>query len=257
MKLANNWAGVMRGAWSIRLMALASVFSGLQVFFELVSPDLLGIGPIIFAALAAVASAGAMVARLIFQVFPPTRQKSFFRDESGWIRRRSIGLITAVSIAAGAAFVAPWEGLRTQSYQDIVGRWTVCFGETKGVRPGDTYTTAQCEAMLSRELAAYATELGQCLTAKLPEGAAVAFLSLSYNVGVPAVCRSTLVRMANAGDLFGACDQLLRWDKATITGADGKRLKIRVRGLTNRRKAEREICLKSLKLAGLRRADPK
>jgi lysozyme len=43
------------------------------------------------------------------------------------------------------------------------------------------------------------------------------------------------VRKLNAGDYTGACNQLLRWNRA-----GGKE----VRGLTRRRVAERELCLK-------------
>ena len=149
-----------------------------------------------------------------------------------------------MSLAASAAFVAPWEGLRTQAYQDVIGVWTVCFGETKGVERGDTYTVAECEAMLDVELRSYAVGLGKCLKAELPEGAAVAFLSWSYNVGTGAACRSTLVRKANAGDLFGACDELPRWNRG------GGR---EIPGLNNRRRSEHTLCVNSLKSAGLRR----
>ena len=76
------------------------------------------------------------------------------------------------------------------------------------------------------------------------EGARVAVVSWSYNVGTGAACRSTLVRKANAGDLYGACDELLRWNRA------GGRV---LNGLTNRRKAERAMCIRALADAGIRR----
>jgi lysozyme len=43
-----------------------------------------------------------------------------------------------------------------------------------------------------------------------------------------------MARKFNSGDVQGACDAFLLWDKA---GG------IRWRGLTNRRKAERSLCL--------------
>lgn len=242
MKLVDNWRDVLRGAWSVYFMIAAALFSSLPVFFSLVSARMLGIDPVVFAVLAALASALAVVARVIRQAALSGAVRRFCKDESGAIRRRSIGLIAAVSIGASAAFVAPWEGLRTRAYQDIVGVWTVCFGETKGVRRGDEYTAAECDAMLRSELREYAVELGRCLVVPVPEGVAVAFLSWSYNVGSSAACKSTLVRKANAGDLRGACDELLRWNRA------GGKV---VRGLSNRRQAERALCLNSLRAAGL------
>ena len=83
----------------------------------------------------------------------------------------------------------------------------------------------------------YEAGLDRCLTAPVPGKTKVAFLSWTYNVGVGAACGSTLVRLANAGALRGACDQLLRWNRA------GGKI---VRGLTNRREAERQLCLEGV-----------
>ncbi len=85
-------------------------------------------------------------------------------------------------------------------------------------------------------------KLQSCLPSlpTLPEGVQVAFTSWAYNVGTGgAACRSTLVRLANADDLRGACNQLPRWNRA----GGGKV----VRGLSNRRGgAERALCLEAL-----------
>lgn len=248
MKPVENWRAVLSGAWSVRLMVLAAILSALPVFFGLVNAKMLGINPILFAAIASGVSALAVIARVIQQAAISGAIREFRKDVSGAVRlgkRTLAGAVVATAVAA-SAFVAQWEGLRTQAYQDVIGVWTVCFGETKGVMPGDQYTAAECEAMLDKELRSYAVNLGKCLKAPLPEGAAVAFLSWSYNVGTGAACRSTAVRKANAGDLFGACDELLRWNRA------GGRV---VPGLVNRRKAEHVLCTRSLVAAGLSRAD--
>lgn len=248
MKLVENWRAVIRGAWSVRLMVVAAILSALPVFFGLVNADMLGINPILFAALASGVSALAVIARVIQQAAISGAIRKFREDERGAVRvgRRTIaGVIVALAVAA-TPLVSQWEGLRTQAYQDVVGVWTVCFGETKGVKPGDTHTKAECEAMLDEELREYAVALGKCLKAPLPEGAAVAFLSWSYNVGTGAACRSTAVRKANAGDLFGACDELLRWTRA------GGQVRP---GLVNRRRAEHALCVRSLTAAGLSRGD--
>jgi GH24 family phage-related lysozyme (muramidase) len=92
--------------------------------------------------------------------------------------------------------------------------------------------------MLEEEIVAYEKGLDRCLKADVPIGAKIAFVSWTYNVGVGAACRSTLVRKANAGDLVGACNELPRWNRA------GGKV---IRGLTNRRVSEREMCLESLK----------
>ena len=60
-----------------------------------------------------------------------------------------------------------------------------------------------------------------------------AFVSLAYNVGENAFCKSTLVRKLNAGDYAGACREILKWDKFR-----GQPL----RGLTMRRQDEYQKC---------------
>lgn len=250
MKLVDNWRAVIARAWSVRLMVLAAILSALPVFFGLVSADILGLDPVVFAVLASGASVLAVIARVIQQAALADTVRKFCADESGAIRlgrRTFAGVAVAGVITAAAPFVAGWEGLRTEAYRDVIGVWTVCYGETKGVEPGDRYTADECAAMLEVELHEYAAALTKCLRAPLPEGAAVAFLSWSYNVGSSAACRSTAVRKANAGDLFGACDELLRWVRA------GGRV---IPGLVNRRRSEHLLCVTSLEAAGLRRGDP-
>lgn len=148
----------------------------------------------------------------------------------------------AAVIAAAAAFVSPWEGMVPVAYLDRIADppvWTVCYGETRGVRPGDSYTPEQCADMLGEALAEYRTGLIACVPGlpDQPQGVQVALVSWSYNVGTSAACGSTLARLANAGDWRGACNQLPRWNRA---GG------VEVRGLTNRRAAEQALCLGAL-----------
>ena len=64
MKLYDNWKSILKKAWSIRLMLLAGLLSGIEValpFFQ----DTIPRG--IFAALSIFAVGGAFVARLVAQ----------------------------------------------------------------------------------------------------------------------------------------------------------------------------------------------
>lgn len=155
------------------------------------------------------------------------------------MRNGTKGLIAASVVLTGLAtsFIGGWEGRELRAYRDIVGVLTICDGDTQNVRPGQVATPAECDARLASHLRTYEAGLDRCLTAPVPGKVKVAFLSWTYNVGVGAACSSTLVRKANAGDIVGACDQLLRWDRA-----GGKQ----VRGLTNRRQAERALCLEGV-----------
>lgn len=153
-------------------------------------------------------------------------------------RHRKTAATTGLAgvLAAAAAFVGPWEGLETRAYRDIVGVWTICYGHTEGVRPGDASTPEACASLLATDLAAYHARLAACIPGlpAQPEPVQVALVSWAYNVGTGAACASTLARLANAADWRGACDQLPRWNRA------GGKV---VNGLTRRRAAEQALCL--------------
>jgi lysozyme len=145
-------------------------------------------------------------------------------------------------LAIAVPFVARWEGLRLEAYRDIVGIWTVCFGETKGVRPGDRYTRAECEAMLAREILDYRRGLHvyflpQTKAALLPAARDLAFVSLAYNAGIAGAGKSTAARRLNAGQVAAACEALTWWNKA------GGKV---VRGLVRRRADEYGLCMRGV-----------
>lgn len=154
------------------------------------------------------------------------------------------GGLTALVGAAAVAVLVPtvqrWEGVEHVPYRDIVGIWTVCYGDTNNVVPGRRETQEQCEARLERQLIAHAKPVLECVPklTRYPNATAAA-VSLAYNIGPTAFCRSTVARRFNAGDIRGGCDALMMWNKARVRGK-----LVVVRGLTNRRNAERAICLK-------------
>ena len=146
---------------------------------------------------------------------------------------------SAAVIIATTPFIAKWEGLETSAYKDIVGVPTVCYGETRGVKMGDTYTKEQCLFMLQIAVGEYYRGLQPYMTNKnIPVGVQASMLELAYNVGVGSVGNSTMMKLANAGKYKEACQQLTRWIKA-----GGKT----VQGLKNRRvESKVELCLKGL-----------
>lgn len=136
-----------------------------------------------------------------------------------------------------AALIAPWEGLLTTAQPDALagGIPQVCYGMTSYDRPvklGDTYTPQQCMDFLIGDIPKYRKPIEPCIHVNLTNHQWAAAISLAYNVGPGAVCRSTFVRRLNAGDPR-ACDSLLLFDRA------GGHV---VQGLVNRRRAERVTC---------------
>ncbi|NBE05919.1 glycoside hydrolase family protein [Rhodobacter sp. CCP-1] len=215
-------------------MFVAVVLSAVEVFLAFVSPDLIGLPPGVFAALAGLVTVAAMVARLVVQ----RSLRAFLGDDDGAVSRRVAGVAgLGAALAAAVAIIAPWEGVELRAYRDIVGVPTICYGETRGVQMGDVATLEECQTMLARGVAEFERAIRPCLPAVLPAETRAAFISAAYNIGSAGFCRSSMSRRALAGDLRGACDALLMWNKA------GGRV---VRGLVNRRNAERALCLQGL-----------
>lgn len=142
----------------------------------------------------------------------------------------------AAGVAATAAvFIGGWEGLQTVAYRDASPAqiWTICYGSTEGVKPGDRKTVEECNALLEGELREkYIPGVEACLRAPATDRQRVAFYSFAYNLGIGRFCKS-IAPVWNAGDKAGACAKLLRFNTA---GG------IPLRGLTRRRQAEYELC---------------
>lgn len=145
-----------------------------------------------------------------------------------------VSVAAAGILAVAATIVAPWEGLRTTPYKDLVGVTTVCYGSTRYVEARD-YTVAECKALLQSDLATHWAGVSRCIRRPLKENEGAAVLSLAFNVGVRAVCNSGMVRKINEGRPAAEfCRELFKW-----VYAGGRK----VRGLENRRKAEYKVCM--------------
>lgn len=137
--------------------------------------------------------------------------------------------------AAALVGLALSEGFTDRAVQPLPGdKWTYGFGTTEGVRPGDTITPPKALERKLRDVQNFEGALKQCVTVPLAQHEYDAYVSLAYNIGSTAFCGSTLVRLLNAGDYAGACQQILRWDR--FKGQP-------VRGLTLRRQREHALCI--------------
>jgi lysozyme len=138
--------------------------------------------------------------------------------------------------ALAVGLVAGGEGLRTVAYKDPVGIPTICFGETKGVKMGDRKTPEECQNMLEVRLEEFYGNALACLPELENQGEKrkAAHISLIYNIGAGAYCKSSVVRLAKAGYWKESCDAFLKFRFAKG---------IPLPGLTNRRNHEREYCL--------------
>ncbi len=149
---------------------------------------------------------------------------------------------TLAAVAVAVPMGAYYEGIFPVGYADPVGIPTECIGETgPGVRVGvQRYTWDECVARYAPRLQrVWDDGLSTCIRqdVTIPQGAAL--ISWADNVGLAAACRSTLVRMLNAGaEPETWCAQLTHWNKGTLLG-----VKFVLPGLTKRRASERAMCL--------------
>lgn len=148
---------------------------------------------------------------------------------------RRPGGATPAAILLAASLAAYWEGYSPTGYADPVKIPTVCWGHTgPDVRIGMTVSLIQCREHLREDLLAAARAVERCVNRPLSDSQAAAFVSFTFNVGGSAFCKSTLVRLFNAGETTAACQQMGRW-----VFAKG----VRLRGLERRRTAETSMCL--------------
>jgi lysozyme len=110
-------------------------------------------------------------------------------------------------------------------------RWTIGYGHTKGVQPGDTCTLDQADYFLKCDVAWAVEAVNRAVTVPLTQPQFDALVSFVYNVGAPAFFTSTLLKHLDAGDYKAAANDLLAWDHQ-----DG----VVVYGLEVRREQERQ-----------------
>ena len=146
-------------------------------------------------------------------------------------RKAAAGFVASASIVAAIALN---EGFRSRAYQDVVGVWTIGYGETKGVKPGDTITREQAMVQLKKSIDVHAQGMLRCIKVPLYQHEYDAYVSFTYNVGVGNFCRSHLVRLLNQGKYTEACNELPKWVYA------GGRV---YPGLVRRRAEEQKLCL--------------
>lgn len=142
-------------------------------------------------------------------------------------------------LAWAARFVAKWEGFLPDAYLDTIAEpdvWTIGYGHTGGVRPGQHISKARALVLLTRDLRTATRAVKQNIHVKLTKRQRIALISLAFNCGSGAVDGSTLQRKLNAGNYRAAANEFLKWSHA---GG------VVVEGLLNRRKAERWMFLHS------------
>lgn len=150
------------------------------------------------------------------------------------INKNRVAIASLVITASTLVGIATHEGYVGSTYLDAVGVPTIGFGETKGVKQGQKTTPERALIQLLTSADEHAKGIISCVKVPLAQHEFDAYLSFTYNVGVGAFCKSTLVKKLNAMDYEGACKELPKW-----IYAGGKPLP----GLVKRREQEYKQCL--------------
>jgi lysozyme len=151
-------------------------------------------------------------------------------------------MITVTS-ANGRGFIEQEEGVVLHLYKDSAGLWTIGAGHL--VRPGECFgaglTRIQADDLLSKDLAKVEACVRAFARPDITQNQFDALVSLGFNIGTGGLASSTVARLYAKGDLAGASDAFLMWNKR----ADPKTGQLVVdQGLMARRQRERALFLK-------------
>lgn len=131
----------------------------------------------------------------------------------------------------GVQFISSFEGCRLNAYQDPTGTWTIGYGHTAGVQPGQSITMQQALLYLAQDLAnkeKYVNKYHNIY--HFNQNQFDALVSFTYNCG-----QGNLKKLLNDGN---KPIELIKVDLPnTCTKSKGKELK----GLVRRRKAEADL----------------
>ena len=140
----------------------------------------------------------------------------------------------------GLELIKDFEGFSSTSYLDVVNIPTIGWGNTfyeDGTKDKLGDQISKTDALKLLEVIAnrdFADKIFPSIKVKVSQSQFDAMVSLAYNIGTGAFLKSTLLKKVNAGDLAGAGEEFLRWNKA-----NGKE----VIGLTRRREREKQLFL--------------
>ena len=132
--------------------------------------------------------------------------------------------------------IKKYEGFSSKAYLCPANVWTIGYGTTrvngKPVTSGMTCTEQQAEEYLKNDLQVFAKAVNRLVKVPLTDNQISALLSFTYNLGVGALEKSTLLKKLNEGSYWVAQAEFLKWIRA-----GGKILP----GLVRRRGEEAEL----------------
>jgi lysozyme len=111
----------------------------------------------------------------------------------------------------GLEVLKDFEDLRLVAYDDGGGVWTLGYGHTEGVKPGDSCSEEQAEEWLRQDLEPAEREVNGSVKVPLTQSMYDALVIFVFNVGVKAFRDSQLLSLLNQKEYFKVPEQLCRW----------------------------------------------
>ncbi len=115
---------------------------------------------------------------------------------------------------SAVAEIAESEGLSLVAYLCPAGVWTIGWGETDGVRPGDTCTKEDADRWLLEDLQERVRAVRDLCKVDPSPNELGAMVSLAYNIGINGFAQSTVLRAHNARDRQAASRAFGLWNMA-------------------------------------------
>ncbi len=135
----------------------------------------------------------------------------------------------------GVELVAKYEGCRLEAYKCAAGVWTIGYGHTAGVNPGDKLPSKEAaKELLQKDLVKYAASVNKCiqkgfLTFQPNQNQFDALTSFCYNCGA-----GSLQKLVTGRSAAEIAEKMLAYNKG------GGRV---LQGLVRRREEERSLFL--------------
>ncbi len=129
----------------------------------------------------------------------------------------------------GLVLLKNFEGLSLKAYLCPAGVLTIGYGHTDNVSVGQEITLAQAEALLLHDLEVFERDVAARVQVPLNDNQFSALICFTFNIGIMAFCRSSLLRKLNKGFYQEIPAELRRWRYAAG---------VEMKGLIKRRDAE-------------------
>jgi len=135
------------------------------------------------------------------------------------LRNKVIAAVSAAGILGGGiiSVVKHNEGYSEKAYWLGDGKWTICYGETNGVRKGQTATRAECNAQLRDSIAEHAKAFDG-LPESFSDVQILGMTDFAYNVGVPQFRNGSVYSALKMGSGRQAAQNVLKYRYITYKG---------------------------------------